>query len=318
MMGLWHKKLCAIFALILFACWAHAGQQFNKTLDAEKTLYSYQWQDHLGQTRNLQFTFDNKGAADQHSKTTRYQSELAKRYVFLALQKAALQVDPREASIQVQRLGKDIRVRVSSREPDNVQRWQTTMAKEEKSAYARYLKEHYYTVFRDAFGREGVKPDHLRYATESLQFMLPIAKAFYEQVQSNSDSREYVKLLLSWVQSIPYDKLQNRITSNGAGFYSPSALLDNNKGDCDSKSTLLIALLRSLLPKTSLALIYLPNHALVGVALPHRENEKTLMLNGTEFMLMEPTGPALLALGMIGANSRLAIDRGLFSYELMP
>ncbi|MDP5040425.1 MAG: hypothetical protein NWQ26_06095, partial [Paraglaciecola sp.] len=133
-----------------------------------------------------------------------------------------------------------------------------------------------------------------------------------------SESRIYVNLLLSWVQSIPYNELEDRMSSNGAGFLPPLALIRENIGDCDSKSVLTAGLIRSLLPEIKLVMVYLPQHALLGISLPHRSNEQTFNFGGSDYLLMEPTGPALMPLGTVAASSERAINSRLFSYEQVP
>jgi hypothetical protein len=121
------------------------------------------------------------------------------------------------------------------------------------------------------------------------------------------------------VQSIPYSTLESRITSAGAGFNPPLKLLWENQGDCDSKVTLTAALLRSLMPRINIALIFIDNHALMGVNIAAEigSEEMTIEHNGITYLLAEPTGPALLALGTISEDSQQAILQGQYTIETM-
>ena len=109
------------------------------------------------------------------------------------------------------------------------------------------------------FNQRAVKPDHRRYIDETAKALVPVSQAFYEKINTSADARAYFSLLLGWVQSIPYDTLEDRVASSGAGFAPPMGLLLQNKGDCDSKAVLTSALVRAFLPNTEMIMVFLPN-----------------------------------------------------------
>jgi len=90
-----------------------------------------------------------------------------------------------------------------------------------------------------------------------------------------------------------------------------------NQGDCDSKVTLFASLLRSLIPKVSVALVFINNHALIGISIPARANEQTITVNGVTYLLADPTGPALLPAGRLGETSELAILQEQYTAEVV-
>ncbi|MGY0650058.1 MAG: hypothetical protein ACW7DU_18220, partial [Paraglaciecola chathamensis] len=94
----------------------------------------------------------------------------------------------------------------------------------------------------------------------------------------------FLNLLLGWLQSIPYDDLESRVSSNGAGFSPPFTLLSNNQGDCDSKSVLMASVIRALFPDIELVMLYLPNHALLGIAMSPQKDEASMLINGEEYL----------------------------------
>jgi hypothetical protein len=77
-------------------------------------------------------------------------------------------------------------------------------------------------------------------------------------------------------------------------------------------------LIRSLLPEVKMAMIYLPGHALLGIVLPFRTTEKTIEIDGSNYLLLEPTGPAKIPLGEIASRSASDIAGGMHSYEIIP
>jgi len=117
------------------------------------------------------------------------------------------------------------------------------------------------------------------------------------------------------VQSIPYAKLESRLTSSGAGFSPPLDLLYRNKGDCDSKVTLTAAILRALMPRINLTIIYIDNHALLGIDILPEGDEVTIVKDDITYVVAEPTGPAILALGQVASFSKQAVLAGLYNAE---
>ena len=199
-----------------------------------------------------------------------------------------------------------------------IEKWQKLMTDKQQQAFDLYLLQNHFSMYVNHLGQSGVIPDHLSYISENRDIVLPVAQALYEQLLEGSDSRDYLNLLLTWVQSIPYNTLEDRLVSNGAGFSRPLEVLINNLGDCDSKATLTSSLLRSLLPNLSMVIVYLPDHAMLAVNLGQRPEELNIMVGGTPHVLLDPTGPAQLKLGNVSANTAQAIADGRYSVRIIP
>ena len=295
-----------------------AGEQlsFDKVNQRAETEFSYQWHDTQGQVQQLRFALPSVSTNRQNHK--RFVDELAQQYVYIALLREARKVDPREATIQVFRKPQTIDIKVTSRSQEALQKWQDKMRESQQQALQDYLSDNYYSQFTSYLGEQAIKPAHLRYINENREALLPVAQAIYAKLPPHSESRLYVNLLLSWVQSIPYNTLEDRVSSNGAGFLPPLSVIASNQGDCDSKSVLMASLVRSLLPDVNMVMVYLPQHALLGISLPTRSSEPTFNIDGIEYLLMEPTGPALLPLGSIAPSSSADLAANHYSYEIIP
>ncbi|WP_299084632.1 hypothetical protein [uncultured Paraglaciecola sp.] len=286
---------------------------FNKAKQSQETHFSYTWSNHQEQATDLAFSLPLFALNRQSHR--KFIPELAQQYVFIELHKAARKINPKEARVQIQHRGENIHIQVTSRSQNLFDKWQRSMDQSQEKAFDQYLDDNYYSHFRSYLGQKAVKPDHLRYIAENKAALLPVAQAMYNKLPTNSSTRSYVNLVLSWVQSIPYNELENRLTSNGAGYLPPLSVIANNQGDCDSKTVLMASLIRSLLPEVKMAMVFLPNHALLGIVLPFRTNEQTLYFGGAEYLLMEPTGPAKIPLGKIATSSAQAIAGNMFSVE---
>jgi hypothetical protein len=289
---------------------------FNKSKQNKQMSFNYTWSDHQELKTDITFTLPLRQLKTQNHK--KFIPSLAQQYVYIEMHKAARKIDPRQARVQIQRRGQDIHIQVTSRSNKLLEKWQRSMNKSQQKALDQYLQDNYYNYFRSHLGQKAVKPDHLRYIAENKAALLPIAQAVYDKLPTNSETRAYVNLVLSWVQSIPYNELENRLSSNGAGFLPPLSVVANNQGDCDSKTVLMASLIRSLLPDVNMAMVFLPNHALLGIVLPFRTNEQTLNINGIDYLLMEPTGPAKIPIGEIANSSARNIAGNMYSVEEVP
>lgn len=305
----------SLFCSFCFNSFA-AQLSFDSSKQDGNMLFEYQWQDHQAQTQALKFSLPLKNVNIKHHK--RFIPALADRYVFVELHKAARAISPKEASVKIRKQGQDIVIKVNSRSQNLIDKWQRSMQRSKTSAFDQYLEDNYLSRFRTYLGQDAIKPNHLRYISENKVPLRPVAQALYEKVPKESETRVYVNLLLSWVQSIPYNALEDRLTSNGAGYLPPPLVLASNLGDCDSKSALTASLIRSLLPDAKMIMLYLPNHALLGISLPFRTSERTLNIDGIDYLLMEPTGPAKTKLGEIAPSSERAINGKMYSFEVIP
>ena len=107
------------------------------------------------------------------------------------------------------------------------------------------------------------------------------------------------------------------MASNGSGFAPPVGLLNQNLGDCDSKAVLTSALVRAFLPTTDMAMVFLPNHALLAVALTPLIDDSTIQIDGRDFVLYDPTGPALLPFGQVSESTQRYLQTGRYQIEVI-
>jgi len=105
---------------------------------------------------------------------------------------------------------------------------------------------------------------------------------------------------------------------NGSGFSPPLAVLNQNLGDCDSKSVLTASLIRAFLPNNSMRLVLLRNHALLAIAMTPLTKDTTMMIDGMPFILLDPTGPAQMKLGEVSKSTKQAIASQQYTLEVIP
>ncbi|HKU94205.1 MAG TPA: hypothetical protein VJR58_02960 [Vineibacter sp.] len=136
----------------------------------------------------------------------------------------------------------------------------------------------------------------------------PLARALAAQTPG-ADERSRLARALNFVQAIPYDDLTDARTTGGIEYAPPAAMFKLNRGDCDSKTVALAAILRTLTPDRRLLFVTLPQHVALAVDLPPREGDAAVTYGGRAWLLLEPTGPAVVPPGQVAPTTAWYIDR---------
>ncbi|WP_199611103.1 hypothetical protein [Flocculibacter collagenilyticus] len=289
---------------------------FDKERGGTLTSFKYSWIDTHGRTQNFNFSIDNKKINSKFRNFKNYKPYSATRHIHKALERTASKLNPREAKAEITRRMNTIEISVTSKSEELQQSTMEALQVAREQALTDFLKKNYYIRFETPLGEAGVKPDHVRFATESKDDLQPLTKELVKKFPSIT-TKGLVEYILGFIQTIPYSKLDSRIETSGAGFSPPLKLLSDNLGDCDSKSVLMASLMKNAFPQLSVAIIYIPNHALLGLQLPHVKGDDTVVIEGSEYLLVEPTGPATLPYGKVAEQSKMYLDSGQFSYELL-
>ena len=160
-----------------------------------------------------------------------------------------------------------------------------------------YFQARWYRTYKE----NSLLPDYARIAQAALPGLEPMTEPLRNWLRGLSQ-REAINRLLFFVQSIPYDELQDR--AHDSGFLVPMDVLVENRGDCDSKSVLFAALLHHLYPQLEVGMVVLKNHALVALGVPVAAADTTLSRWGKRWVLAEPVGPRISPLGRAGEEYR--------------
>ena len=302
--------------LLLFTASVSAKQlQFKRQDLGDQIQFDYVWLDHQSQERQLSVKLDKRKLLDSFRSFKLYKPQLANQHIMMALQQRASTADPREANIKIRRISNQITIDIQSREQQYIDKWQKILAQTKEDGFQRYLDDNFYVEFTDTMRVKGIKPDHVKFARESTELVAPIAAGLHSMMVESVLIRERINLLLSWIQSIPYDTLENRLSSNGSGYAPPGRLIDDNRGDCDSKTVLMAALLHAIDPRIKMVYLFLPEHALLGIQLPLLRKERFFEYQGQKYLYVEPTGPAMIPVSEASNASLRAINNGQVTFE---
>lgn len=289
------------------------GQQvsFLQTHHAEsaETQFDYQWLDPNGQLRTLTYSLPDDHSEDIFTRLKLFSAARMNRSLLRPLTHFAQQQGWYQMEVRLSPFQKSIMYYPHIANASLGMERIAKMRAEEQRQRQAILNDSFLTSLTIPPNQVGLAPDHSRIATASMAHVEPVSRAFYNRL-SGSSARDYVRVIASFIQAIPYNELTNRLDSNGQGFLPPAQLLQANKGDCDSKATLMAAILKNLMPNMTMVMIYMPNHALLAIAVNALEDDITIEYNGMTLVVVEPTGPSQLNIGKLSSNSALHVLSG--------
>lgn len=315
-----HKNVARLTQLIvclaLVACslmhLAHAQQsRFSKANKSQNSEFTYKWR-HQDNEYQLHFAIDTATLYAMPPSPPNYMQKVFQDKVYIEVMSAASEIDSTLANITIKKNHTGLSFNVSSRHPEQAQLILDRLKAAHNKAQEDYWSDNFFVKYTSATGAESIRHDHAKYTSLSSASLTPIVEAIKKLQSNRNDIREFIQISLGWIQSIPYNRLEDRLSSNGAGFVSPRDLLIQNQGDCDSKSTLMAALLKAYNKNIDVQMVYLPEHALLAVNMRAGVDEMTLQYKGEEYVLLEPTGPAQLSIGKVADTTKMSLQNRQF------
>lgn len=303
------------FQLGFYTPWSVAEQiKHNRKKVEQGYRFNYIWRDSNNQNQQISFVLSNQMLFDKFRNFRAFKSDIAQSYINKYIVKAWKQSPISGAQLNLVRRAGKHQLQVNATSQSQMQQARSRVHELEQEATADFFYKYYYHSFITHDGVSAIKPDHVRIATETVA-SLKILKPLILETVSIKNVRMVTNYVLGFSQAIPYSPLESRISSSGAGFNPPNKLLWENQGDCDSKVTLTAALLRALMPRIKMALVFIDGHALIGIEVMPNAGEATVNWQGVTYVLAEPTGPATYPLGQIAPDSLLAIQSGRYTLE---
>jgi hypothetical protein len=311
----WLTRIFFLLLLVISSLQFVASAQqsnFSKTSKSLNTEFNYNWR-HQDREYQLSFIIDTATLYAMPPSPPNYSLKVFQDKVYLEVMHAASKIDAKVANIDIKKNSSGLSFNVSSRYPNQAQLVLDELKIVHDKAQEAYWSDNFFIKYSSATGADIIRHDHAKYTSLSSNSLYPIVEAIKNMQTNPQDIREFIHIALAWIQSIPYNKLEDRLSSNGSGFVSPRDLLIQNQGDCDSKSTLMAALLKAYKQNIDLHMVYLPKHALLAINLRAKDDEMTIRYQGEEYILLEPTGPAQLSLGKVADTTKLSLQNRQFT-----
>jgi hypothetical protein len=287
-----------VFWVVLAAPFARAQQsQFKVDKGAKEWSFDVRWIDAQSKRHQAKFALPAARIQNDLNVPLQFQQRAANVEIVRAVNEYGKTLKGVQMRARVSPGGK---AQVSARgNPGPTRKALREVKSVQATALKKYLKRNGFTKLR---GR--VIPNHARYARQYADHLGPLAAALGA---GKLKRRQFAGRALSFVQAIPYEKGKNGADK---GFRLPLALLGKNRGDCDSKATLYLGLLRAAHPKMDTAIVYIKGHAFVGLGLQPKAGDMTFEAGGQKWVIAEPVGPAMPTMGQAAKNSKKKARQG--------
>ncbi|MDO6719329.1 hypothetical protein Q4575_07960 [Psychrosphaera sp. 1_MG-2023] len=294
---------------------------FRKTESKSHYNYRYEWLDVNGEKQQLSFSIARTVSNNKFRHFKALSPTRMTKYVKRSLLMAINTLNPRHGKVDLIPQANGVSYSVSGPEQQWVDDTIQMLNERSNESISEFLEKEYYIRFSpfgytDDKNSISYKPDHKRFISESGDSLKPIIDQLHKKFP-NARPKVVATFLLSWVQSIPYDTIESRAINNGAGFLPPLRLIDSNRGDCDSKVTLMASILGQMFSNLRMAIVYVPQHALIGINTPHVKDDYKIDVDGLDYILSEPVGPAIIKWAEISDTSKRYIESDNYKIEIL-
>ncbi|MBS0527273.1 MAG: hypothetical protein JSS04_26835 [Proteobacteria bacterium] len=283
-----------LLALLVFAPAVEAQQlAFKRISRSGDELLSYRWRDYLRQEHGVSFTLTRQAIREAEDSFAQYSLQDMWQVVERDLRDEVARFG-NGARIDIKRTSDGVRWTVEARNQDLDQLTRKVEGRLRKSQHD-YLAKH----LRRMDGERRIIVDFAAATSAQQSPLRAVAKALGDMPDAPAEDRGRVALALSFFQEIPYATLDDK-QRQGGDFLPASALLAENRGDCDSKAVALAAVLRNFTRFRRLAIVTMPGHAILGVEMPAEPGDATIRQGGRLYVALEAAGPAILPVGRVG------------------
>lgn len=287
----------AIAALFLFTSSAAADQTaFEVQKSPQRWTFDLRWTDAAGARHRAQFELPTAEIRADLDEPLRYKLQEANQYIAGEVRSWA--AGRKGPEIKARASGGGVQITATGKSREKINAALAEAAEVRDQAAERYRAEHGFTTIDGA-----ILPDHIQHVRDYADDLAPVVAALGGP---GDDPLGFAELALGFVQSIPYEQASKQRDR----YRRPLSLLGRNRGDCDSKSTLYLALLHQAWPELPLAMVYIPGHAFVGLGLEPQQGQAKLRDDARDWLLAEPVGPQLMPVGEVGKKSKRRARRG--------
>jgi len=159
-----------------------------------------------------------------------------------------------------------------------------------------------------------IEPDMPLIVKQNRALMAPVAASINRQLsaENNFSYDSIIGASLSLAQTAISYGVPPLVEKNGrhtVGIYPPVRVMLAGKGDCDTKTALLGAILLNYKGIKTVG-ISVPGHYLMAVRRVPMRGELFIKYHGLEYVLVEPAGPAWLPVGTVGENTENMLGQG--------
>jgi hypothetical protein len=285
--------------------------EFRSAIRTGDIRFSYRWLDHGGREFNAAFMLTRDAVREAEASFRDFDSEAMARFVEAEM-RGEIDRSAGGARVTLRRTPTGLAWSIEGRDQASIDALGHRLHERLKASQAAYLARH----LRRQVDERRFMIDFAAATRVQQGPLRTVAQALGEARGIANTDRARIAHALAFFQVIPYDPLQPT-ARQGGDFLSAPALLAQNRGDCDSKSAALAAVLRSYVPSRKLAVVTMPDHAILAVDLAPAPGDRTIRTSGRTLVALEAAGPALVPVGQVGPDTERRLSaRGVEVWPL--
>ena len=280
-----------LYAWLLWST-ASLAKQTHQSVQKNNDTWTFdiKWKDQSGQVHQVQFSLDSQTVKTDIQEPLHFRARKASQYQAQAINDWAKET--KGVRVKAKARGKKVRISASGKGINKVRRKLKKAKAVGKTAQNDYVAQNGYTYLKGK-----VVPDHLKHITTYADDLRPLVSALGGPTD---DPRVFAEKALSFTQAIPYERRGRKPDK----YRRPLSMIGRNKGDCDSKTVLFLALMHEAYPQMPLAVVYIPGHAFGAIGIAPDRGELSFRSGGQQWVAVEPVGPALYPIGKVGRKSK--------------
>ncbi len=304
-----------LFVPLLLACVllpglpgaAKPGQKhFDRDRGTPRESYEVRWRDGDNEAHEVSFQINASAVKRDLEADRKFPKADALDAQVKAVRRYAKTLD--DVKLTAKASGDSLRMKAKGRSRGKIKKALKEAERVQEEALDEFLAANDYIKLKG----DRISFDHATLVSEYADDVRAVARALAEGTDSD---REFAERALSFVQAIPYEKKKS---GGDAGYRRPLSVIARNKGDCDSKAVLYLALLRIRNPDLPVAVVYIKDHMLVGVGMDAQSGDRTFRRDGQTYLFAEPVGPGMVPLGDSPSKNRKKVKAGAAQVRAVP
>lgn len=294
-----------IFTVVLALVLSGTAEAKNKVdINKGSTQWSFdiQWKDRTKKKQSVQFRLPKKTVERDLERRLQFNQGALTHRVIKAVNEYGTKT--KGVTVKAKKVKGKPQIKISGKNKAKQKQAKKDLPRVIEEAKQTFMRRNGWTLLD-----EKIIPNHAAHAARYADDVLPVAVALGSKTLSE---RQFAERAIAFVQAIPYDI---RKDGRDKGFRRPLGVLARNRGDCDSKATLYLALLKAAHPDLESGFVYIKGHAYVGLGLAPKEGDLVFEADNAKWVIAEPVGPAMIPVGTAAKQSEKKAKKGRIEFR---
>ncbi len=203
-------RLKITLSLLLFVFfstfYASAEQTFIKKKHADSVSFHYEWLDYSHQQQRLDFSLNKQVIFNEFRNFKSYKPLLAEAFIQHSLKQKLTKNPITGINISFKKLQGKYKVKLTGKDQQKLALAEQQINTLEQQYFTQYLENNNYQQFVMPNNIQGIKPNHIKFAEQSVE-PLKVIKPLILKSLPSKNIRNATNYVLNFVQNIPYAPL---------------------------------------------------------------------------------------------------------------